>query len=99
MSDFNYGDKVTHPVYGDGKVANTYPEQNLVQVFFEGRGLKQEMLHPKSLTLIPDPWRPVSIKWNSGESTRTRVRQSEMVQYIKDLPIERIDSLDFGTAE
>lgn len=52
METFKYGDKVTHPLHGKGKVANTYPDQKLVQVFFEGHGLSQTLVHPVSLTKI-----------------------------------------------
>lgn len=98
METFKYGDKVTHSLHGAGKVHNTYPNENLVQVFFEGNP-EQVLVHPVSLTKFTDPWRPVFIKWNSGENTSTRVRQSEMVRYIKNLPIDRIHSLEFGATE
>lgn len=99
METFEYGDKITHPLHGKGRVANSYPEQNLVQVFFEGDGLEQTLVHPVSLTKVADPWRPISIKWTSGETTNTRVRESELVGYIKNLPIDRIGSLDIAPKE
>jgi hypothetical protein len=99
MNTFKYGDKVTHPLHGTGKVANTYPDENLVQVFFEGQGLNQTLVHPESLTKFVDPWRPVDIKWTSGVETHTRVRSSEVVQYLKNLPMEQIDTFDLGVAE
>lgn len=99
METFEYGVKVSHPIHGNGKVANSYPEENLVQVFFEGQGLSQTLVHPASLTRVIDAWRPVDIKWTSGVSTHTRVRESELVQYIKTLPIDRIESLDIAAKE
>lgn len=95
METFKYGDKVTHSLHGTGKVHNTYPDENLVQVFFEGNP-EQVLVHPVSLTKFVDPWRPVSIVWTSGETTNTRVRQSELVPYIKNLPLDRIATLDIA---
>jgi hypothetical protein len=98
METFKYGDKVTHPIHGKGKVHNVYPDEHLVQVFFEGQ-TDQALVHPSSLTRFVDPWRPVTLVWTSGVTTHTRVRQSELVQYIKNLPIEQIDSLDIAAKE
>lgn len=99
METFKYGEKVTHPLHGKGKVANSYPEQNLVQVFFEGQGLNQTLVHPVSLTKFVDPWRPVSIKWTSGVVTHNRVRESGLVDYIKNMPLDQIESLDIAAKE
>jgi hypothetical protein len=98
METFKSGDKVTHSLHGKGRVANSYPEENLVQVFFEGQS-DQTLVHPVSLTRFVDPWRPVSVKWTSGVTTNTRVRESELVQYIKNLPIDQIDTLDIAAKQ
>lgn len=44
-------------------------------------------------------WRSVTIKWTSGETTTTRIRQNEFVPYVENLPMDRIDTLDFGPVE
>jgi len=41
----------------------------------------------------------VDIKWTSGVETHTRVRSSEVVQYLKNLPMEQIATFDLGVAE
>lgn len=102
MSDFKYGEKVTHPLHGKGKVGNSFPAVNLVVVYFEGDADSLHygtQVHPTSLTKFVDPWRPVTIKWTSGVITNTRVRSSEVVQYLKNLPIEQIATFDIGQAE
>jgi hypothetical protein len=102
MNTFKYGEKVTHPLHGKGKVGNSYPEQDLVDVYFEDdyqSSAYGTLVHPVSLTAFVDPWRPVTVKWTSGVTTHTRVRSSEVVQYLKNLPMEQIATFDLGVAE
>lgn len=65
METFKYGDKVTHQLHGTGKVHNVYPDQNLVQVFFEGNP-QQVLVHPVSLTKLAVPMFEARIEFTEG---------------------------------
>lgn len=102
MSTFKYGQKVTHPLHGKGKVGNYYPESDVVTVYFEDDYDSRTygtQVQPDELAAYIDPWRPVKVKWTSGETTNTRIRQSEVVGYLKNLPIDRIAAFDLGESE
>lgn len=54
MSDFKYGDKADHLVYGRGTVLNTWPHLPLVQFWPDSKrpnGATHDV-HPKSLTKV-----------------------------------------------
>ena len=41
------------------------------------------------------PWVTVTTYWVSGERTQTRVRRDEVVTYLQNLPIERVQTFTF----
>lgn len=93
MEQFKYGDKVTHQLYGKGKVANTYPEENLVQVFFEGQGLNQMLMHPVSLTKTVTVQFEARIEWKRGAVTTSQPLDAAGVkQYLSQMDLEDMDS-------
>lgn len=93
MEAFKYGDKVTHQLHGKGKVANTYPDENLVQVFFEGQGMDQTLVHPVSLTKTKTVQFEVRIEWLHGAVTLSGPLDAAGVKrYLSQMDLEDMRS-------
>lgn len=94
METFKYGDKVTHPLHGKGKVGNSFPAVNLVTVYFENdRDSKRfgTSVHPVSLTKIPTPIFEVRIEWEGGAVTYSGpLDNSEVKRYLSCLELDNM---------
>lgn len=94
METFKYGDKVTHPLHGEGTVERVLPNAKLVEVRFKETAELMQFVtavHPVSLT---KPGRfEVRIEWMRGAVTLSGPLDAAGVKrYLSDMNLEDMRS-------
>lgn len=92
METFNYGDRVTHRLHGNGKVYNVFPDVPAVQVIFDDEQYGQ-VVHPVSLTKVVVPKFEAVIHWSSGSVTYSgTLDKPSLRRYLSRLDEDMMDS-------